>query len=275
MNTWANTVLTEDGRALMAKLTQGNTLDITRAVTGSGFVTPGLLVKQTAVTDPKQDLSFRPTEYPEAGKCAVTASLKNDGLSTGYTATQVGIYATDPDGGEILLFISQATDASSGTIIPSEAEMPGYSAEWTFTFQYGQADSVTVTVDPSNAVTWAQLEKELNAASAYKKAVAHGYSGTEEEFYTSLAKTTSEPEYVEYILESAKWKNSGSYTLYDIEGYDGKTVEVMENITVMTASQLEALENAKIKSYPPSDMNRLFAFGEVPTIDIPVLLIVR
>ena len=36
--------------------------------------------------------------------------------------------------------------------------MPGYSAEWTFYFQYGQADSVSVTVDPAAAVTQAKME---------------------------------------------------------------------------------------------------------------------
>lgn len=163
MNTWANTVLTDNGRALMAKLTQGNSLNITKAVTGAGFVTPGLLTKQTAIADPKQTLTFRTVAYPEVGKCAVTASLKNDGLATGYTATQVGIYAMDPDNGEILLFISQATDAGSGTIVPSVEEMPGYSAEWTFTFQYGQADGVTVTVDPSNTVSREEMENYVRS----------------------------------------------------------------------------------------------------------------
>ena len=58
----------------------------------------------------------------------------------------------DPDEGEILYFIAQA-ETGTGTIIPSVSEMPGYSAEWTFYFQYGQADSVEVVVDPSGTVT--------------------------------------------------------------------------------------------------------------------------
>lgn len=154
MNAWANTVLTDAGRALLAKLTEGNTLNITGAFTGSGFVTPGLLSKQTEVTDGKQSLFFKPVTYPETGKCAITAVLKNKGVTDGYTATQVGIYA-----GEILLFISQASDANSGTIIPSETEMPGYSAEWTFYFQYGQADGVEVVVDPTGAVSRQEMEQ--------------------------------------------------------------------------------------------------------------------
>lgn len=158
MNKWANTVLTEKGIALMAKLTQGNTLNITEAVTGAGFVAPGILVKQTEVTDPKQSLIFRPVSYPEAGKCALTMALTNEDLDKAYDATQVGVFAEDPDEGKILFFIAQAIDDSSGTHIPSENEMPGYSAEWTFTLKYGQADGVTVVVDPSNTVSRTEME---------------------------------------------------------------------------------------------------------------------
>ena len=158
MNTWANTVLTDKGRALLAKLTQGNTLDITRAVAGAGYVTPGFLANQTEVPDPKQSLTFRPVSYPETGKCALPVELRNEGLATGYIATQVGIYATDPDEGEILFFISQAPEANKGTEIPSATEMPGYSAEWTFYVQYGQADGVNVTVDPANTISREEME---------------------------------------------------------------------------------------------------------------------
>ena len=160
MNKWANTVLTDSGLALMAKLTQGNTLNITKAVTGAGFVTPGVLSKQRAVTTPKQTMVFKPVTYPETGKCAITVELRNEDLTTGYNAKQVGLYAEDPDEGEILLLIAQTTDEQSGTIIPSANEMPGYSAEWTFYLQYGQADGVNLTVEPTNSVSRAELTWE-------------------------------------------------------------------------------------------------------------------
>lgn len=162
MNQWANTVLTDKGAALLSKLTQGNTLNITKAITGSGFVTPGVLSKQTEVTSPQQDLKFRPISYPEEGQCAITVTLRNEGLAVGYNATQVGLFATDPDEGEILFFITQATDAGSGTIVPSETEMPGYSAEWTFYLKYGQADGVTVEVYEAGTVSRAEMEQYIN-----------------------------------------------------------------------------------------------------------------
>lgn len=162
MNVWENAVVTDKGLSLLAKLTAGHTLDITRAETGAGYVTPGLLTKQTAVTDPKQALSFREITYPETGKCCMPCVLTNDEVETGYTANQVGIYATDPDDGEILFFIAQAA-AEKGTEVPSATEMPGYSAEWTFYFQYGQADGVTVVVDPSNSVTHDGMVQYINS----------------------------------------------------------------------------------------------------------------
>lgn len=158
MNIWENAVLTLKGTDLLAKLIEGTALSITRAEVGAGYITPGLLTQLERVTTPMQELRFRPVSYPESGKCKLPGYLTNDGLNTGYTATQVGVYAMDPDEGEILFFIVQAT-SGTGTVIPSESEMPGYSAEWSLYFQYGQADSVEVVVDLSNSVS----REELNA----------------------------------------------------------------------------------------------------------------
>lgn len=160
MNFWSDTVMTTKGLALQSKLIAGNSLVITKIEVGSGFVTPGLLQQQTAITSPMVTFD-KVTElvYPEAGKCAIKINVDNDAITMGFTAKQVGIYATDPDEGEILYFISQ--DAT-GSVIPSNAEMESFSAEWCFTFQYGQADNVTVTVDKANTVSRAGMESYVN-----------------------------------------------------------------------------------------------------------------
>lgn len=158
MNHWSNAVITQQGLSLQSKLIAGTLLNITKVEIGSGTVTPGLLMKQTMVTNPKVVLKqVAAITYPELGKCAVKININNDNISTGFTAMQIGFYANDPDDGEILYFIAQA-EVSTGTIIPSKNEMAGYSAEWTIYFQYGQADSVNVTVDPANTITQEELE---------------------------------------------------------------------------------------------------------------------
>lgn len=163
MNTWTNAVITNQGMALQAKLIAGTSLTITRAVTGSGYVNPTLLAQQTAVSNIQQTLTFRTISYPETGKVCVPTVLDNDELTTGYTAMQVGFYATDPDEGEILYFIAQA-DSGAGIPIPSETEMASFTAEWDFYFQYGQADNVNVTVDPAGAVSRTEAQQLIDTA---------------------------------------------------------------------------------------------------------------
>lgn len=165
MNIWANAVVTNKGLALQAKLISGATMAITRAVTGTGTVDASLLQQQTAVSGEKQAMTFRPVSYPETGKCSVPVYLTNEALTTGYTIMQIGIYANDPDEGEILYFLCQA-ESGTGTPVPSVYENPGFSAEWNFTFQYGQADNVSVTVDPANTVTRAEMNEKIAAETA-------------------------------------------------------------------------------------------------------------
>lgn len=163
MNIWANAVVTNKGLALQAKLIEGATLTITRAVTGTGTVSASALKQQTAVSGEKQAMIFRPVSYPETGKCSVPVYLTNETLTTGYTIMQIGIYANDPDEGEILYFLCQA-ESGTGTHVPSVYENPGFSAEWNFTFQYGQADNVNVTVDPANTINATQAQQMIDAA---------------------------------------------------------------------------------------------------------------
>ena len=149
-------VYTQKGLALLAKMTPSGTLNITRAVVGAGLVNEADLSKQTKVTDIKQELAIQPPTYPERGTCKLPVVLANDKVGSAYTARQIGFYATDPTEGEILYFIAQS---STGTSILPENEIAGYTATWTFYFSYGEADSVTVKVDPSNAVTKEMLEE--------------------------------------------------------------------------------------------------------------------
>lgn len=172
MNVWENTVITDQGIALLTKLMEGNTLEITRAVTGTNYVNAALLREQTEIIDPQQTLKFREIIYPEEGKCCLPCYLTNDELEKGYTARQVGVFATDPDEGEILFFIAQAGTKDNGTIVPSKDESPGYNAEWTFYFHYGPADNVTLMVDPSNVVTVKIMEQYVSEYVAAEILVA-------------------------------------------------------------------------------------------------------
>lgn len=80
------------------------------------------------------------------------------------------------------------------------------------------------------------------------------------------------PQYIPYTISASGWHGSSAPYIYTITGYDGKAVNVYEDGALATAEQLEALAAANIKGSPTSEANILYAFGEKPTIDIPVAL---
>lgn len=156
------TVITNKGLALLAKLTQGKALNITCAKTGAGTVDDSLLQQQTGVTNQKQTMNIKSLSYPTEGKCALVLSVTNEGVATGYTVMQIGIFAQDPDEGEVLFSIWQIGN-SAGINIPSEAVLPGYNAELSYYIKYDQADSVNVNVDPANTVSHAAMEAHVDS----------------------------------------------------------------------------------------------------------------
>lgn len=151
MAVWKDGALTNDGLALQAKMVAGSVLTITRIVSGAGVVPVADLQDQTAVTGPRKELSAEPIVINSNAQAEIPVLLENNGVTTAYTAYQIGFYAMDPDKGEILYFISQ--DAT-GEPIPTETDSPRFSVSWTFIVGYGNASQITIIIDPKTYITY-------------------------------------------------------------------------------------------------------------------------
>ena len=153
---WTSTV-TNKGYALQAKLLSTDKLNITRVVSGSNSCATTQLINQTAVTNIKQELTVDSLNYDKYGNARLKVTLNNTNLSTGYSVRQIGIYATDPDEGEILYAITQADEAEA---VPSISEQPnGFYCSWDFALTYSNAQNVNVTIDPSNDISQEAADK--------------------------------------------------------------------------------------------------------------------
>ena len=160
MALWEKAVITQKGLNLLAKLVAGNTLSLVRAAAGTGYVDPDNLPTQTAVTGASMDLAFGKINYNGRGQCTVPVKLTNTGVTAAKTINQVGIYAEDPDEGEILYLIAQAKEGE-GSYLPSTSEVVTFAVTWNFILTYGQADGVTVVVDPAGTVSRDELENSI------------------------------------------------------------------------------------------------------------------
>lgn len=157
-NIWENSVITNKGIALQAKILSGESITITSVKTGAGSVDVVDLRSQTAVSDIKQTANVQGITSSD-GTAVVHVLLTNDNLTEEYNLRQVGFYATDPDEGEILYAIAQNTEAR---MIPTYADMPGYSLLWNFHFSFSNDVNMTATIDPAGYVTLSVFESALS-----------------------------------------------------------------------------------------------------------------
>ncbi len=141
---WTAAGLTPAGNALQAALLgTGDGLTFTRAAAADAEGVERL------------DLTLQAPCTVDGPKCRVPVLLTNAGVETGFTMTELRFYVrrvTDgaPTGEEVLY--ATVTD-ETGDPIPTAAQSPGFTIDWAFVFQFGNASEVTVTLDPVGLVS--------------------------------------------------------------------------------------------------------------------------
>ncbi|WP_321402729.1 hypothetical protein [Maridesulfovibrio sp.] len=122
MANFEGTVPTKQGLNLIGKVGTGVKLNFTRVAVGSGVWSPEQVAKPAAMTGLiKEEMtlaispeSIKAKEQPEGdepvGCYSMRVMLTNSGLASGFALREIGIYATDPDLGEILYAVDYAGD---------------------------------------------------------------------------------------------------------------------------------------------------------------------
>ena len=149
--TFSNFTLTEAGQALMAKLILSQTTaEFTYIKTSSHVYTASQLAALTDLEDIKQSAPVSRVDVVNATTVRIQGSVNNEGLAQGYYINTVGVYADDPDDGEILYCVGLGVNPAF--IPPADAEAVS-GASFSFKVMVGNAESVDVTVDPAGYAT--------------------------------------------------------------------------------------------------------------------------
>lgn len=167
MSKWEFAVVTEDGLSLQSKLGAGSTMVFTKVKTGAGSVPVVLLQKQTDIENPKQVVLFGDNPYylTEPGAAELSFIITNDDVYEGYSCYQIGVYAEDPDKGEILYAILQTANPVA---IPSHEQNAGWGAEFNVALQYGNAENVSVYVNASGVMSRQIADKRYMKKVVYQ-----------------------------------------------------------------------------------------------------------
>ena len=159
---WNPSKLTTAGKALLAKAQAGQTsIQITKAQTGSGSYSSGENIEgRTALKNPKQTFPIQNKVISDAEntvilKIAITNKSETETLSNGYDITEFGIFAKDPQKGEILYSIATASTSdympAYNGVLPSVINMSYY---------LEVSNAANVTINSAGAIA---LQADLEA----------------------------------------------------------------------------------------------------------------
>jgi hypothetical protein len=162
---WNPGKLTKDGKALLAKAQAGKcAIQITKAQSGSGSYTSSEDISQrTALKTAKQTFPISNKVINTDSALVLKITMENSTLTAGYDITEFGVFASDPDKGEILYSIATASTSdympAYNGVVPSVINMSYY---------LEVANASTVTIKSAGALA---LQSDLEALEARVTAV--------------------------------------------------------------------------------------------------------
>ena len=161
MPNWNGLVLTKKGQLLQAKVGTGVVLALTKMKLGSGVLPKGTSLEDlTDLVTPEQNVGIAAKEVLTDQKmCKISATITNVGLSAGYYVRELGVFANDPDEGEILYAV---TSDSEPDYLPPRGGSTAVSQEFAVYISASNASDVKVSIDPGALATMGYVELVLH-----------------------------------------------------------------------------------------------------------------
>lgn len=193
MAEFSKLVITNKGQALIAKMIAGEgNIDFTKISTSSTQYQLSQLEALTALTGVKQTSLISKVTRTNDVAIKVEAAFTNTGLTAGYYMRTLGLYAVDPDEGEILYAVTIET--SGNCYMPPYNGVTVSGAYVQLVTTVGNADSVSLEVDQAAVATIGdiqELQKQISDLQAFVGYTDDDIFGVEVDFknkkFTRLA----------------------------------------------------------------------------------------
>lgn len=146
------TIVTKKGLNLIAKLVaSGTKLTFTRAAVGTGTIPsgydPGSMIN---LSNYKMDAAIASCSSNN-DEATVVIQMSSIGIETGFVVTEAGLFAQDPDEGEILYaYLDMISDPQY--IYPENSAISKY-METALVVKIGTVSNVTAYISPSSLIT--------------------------------------------------------------------------------------------------------------------------
>ena len=163
MSNWQGFKRTKLGQNLQAKIDAGLTkFKITKLGIGDGSY-QGNVENMIALSNKKQDLNVSKIEVSE-NVIKIQTTITNTGVIEKYQMTEIGIFATDPEMGEILYAVM--TDPNPDTM-PAYESATVVKKTWTFNLIVDNTGDVSAVIDSASLITVGDLANHNNDTNAH------------------------------------------------------------------------------------------------------------
>ena len=165
MSNWGKPVLTKQGLKLQAKVDAGNAMQLTKCRLGSGTIGSGQQLEDlTELVAPVQTLPIASVTYSDDSHAVIISAVTdNSTVTTGYYLREFGIYAKDPDDGEILYAVASDSEPD---FIPAKGTSTVISQEIGVALTFANAANVTAAVNTSATATISYVNTYVTNAVA-------------------------------------------------------------------------------------------------------------
>lgn len=200
MAEWSNATMTDVGAALQAKVNAGKTkLTFTKIKVGSGVNATNPLALTDVISSKWETTNF--VVKLEGKIVSVDTVITNTGIHEAFRMAEIGLFAQDPDKGEILY--AYITDPEPDRM-PAESGSVVVSQELTIGMVFSNTGNVSLTVNIGALITREQLTEAVKQHN------------------TDISSHPPITDQIKAILGSANWKDSPASTLVTIKSLLGQ-----------------------------------------------------
>lgn len=108
MASFGGLILTNKGRNLQTKAQTGVALSFTRITIGDGALDGSSILELNALKNQRKSMGITKLKVLSPGQATVGCVLNNQDITSGFYFREIGVFATDPDVGEVLYCYANA-----------------------------------------------------------------------------------------------------------------------------------------------------------------------
>ena len=284
--------LTNAGQALQTKVLAGATLTFTRIALGDGQLNGQPIAPLTALISQKATVEVDSVRVVNTTTAQVAGFFSNADISTGFWWRETGVFAQDPDVGEILYGYTNAGGA--GDYIPTVADTR--IEKYIFcSIAVANADTVDITIPSSDTY----IPMSQKGAAGGVATLDSGGKVPEDQLPDLVAQNVSYTNPSQPAVENVKQAldilqeglENGTITAVEVtaaaSGWSGSPAAQTLSIAGMTADSLYWVGLNSTATYAQRDAARkaviaptaqgtssltLTCDGVTPTVDLPILV---